>query len=315
MQSRILILGSGVSAGLAANLLNDKGEIHLFSLINSTASPIPELVPRRPFFDALRLTKEEEISAIVELAPRVKKVTWIEEDQRNSRSLETNDSFFVFEKGSLAEWLRRRAQHAGVTLGYELKQIEIFKYDLLLDCRGARAVALDPGYVVNATGEAVTRCTYAILERPDELGSDEMFFWAASNDDQAKRTFFCVPIGENLISLGCSYSPAIKLDVQEVIGAARNLGISISDAHIKHHGEALPELVRAVPRDARTIPIGEASRTSCPLQEYGIMRALSEILALAGETALPNATMLRPLQKQIDPHFPVELFFFLSMQC
>ena len=311
MRPRKLILGSGVAAGLAANLLGDSHDVCIAWLRNAATSPIPELLPRRAFFDALGVTKAEETLAIAEVTPRLKAVTWDNGGISISRSLESTDAFLVYEKGRLAAWLRKRAMAAGtqtVMLDTTSKIMDFGGYDFVLDCRGSRSVAEDLGYEVTQEAQARTCCTYAILNRPESVAADQMVFWSVLNEDRVQRTLFCVPVGEESISVGCSYSPTIRMNVNDVLEAACDFGLSLSTQHIQFTGEAAPHLVTAKALDPRVTPVGDASRSSCPLTEYGTMAALSQLLRLRGEPDLPLSVLMRPTHCQIDPHIPLELF-------
>lgn len=51
MRPCIAIVGGGVTAGLAASMLSQTNDVVLFQPSSLNASPIPEIVPRRVFFE------------------------------------------------------------------------------------------------------------------------------------------------------------------------------------------------------------------------------------------------------------------------
>lgn len=311
MQSRKLIIGSGVTAGLAANLLESSQESDLIWANDAMMSPIPELLPRRVFFDALGAGQEEEELAVAEVAPGLQEVVWIEGGERITRRLVSTDEFLIYDKGRLAGWLRRRAIAAGIAplmLDSSGQMTDFGNYQLVLDCRGCYAVAEDPKYKIVREAQARTSCTYAILNRPETVASNQMVFWSVTNSDGILQTFFAVPIGGGGMSVGCSHRSTIQMDVHMVLAAARDFGIPVSVEHIRFSGQAVPHIDTAMTLTANIKPIGEAARRSCPLTEYGVMVALSQLLQLTGKQGLPASALLRPTHSQIDPHIPLELF-------
>lgn len=311
MKPRQLILGSGVTAGLAANLLSTSYDTRLVWSHDVMISPIPELLPRRIFFDALGVTKDEEALAVAEVAPRLQEVIWIDDGVRSSRPLVSTDTFLVYEKSRLAAWLRWRSIAAGIEsemLGKPSKITDFDNYQLVLDCRGCYAVAEDPNYEITREAQARTHCTYAILDHPETVSTNQMVFWSNTNSNGMLQTFFCVPVGNDAISVGCSYSPTMQVDINTVLAAARDFGLSVSTEHVRFSGKAIPHIDTATALTARVTPIGEAARRSCSLTEYGVIAALSQLLQLVGKPSLPPTALLRPTHSQIDPHIPLELF-------
>lgn len=311
MRPRKLILGSGVTAGLAANLLRDSHNICMAWLRHAQASPIPELLPRRAFFDALGVTQADEAVAIADVAPRVEEVVWVDRGTLVTRKLVSTDAFLVYEKGRLTAWLRERAMAAGIeaiVLDTPNQTVDPGGYDLVLDCRGSHAVFEDSGYEITPLAPTLTRCTYAILNRPESIAADQIVFWSLPMRDKAQRMFFCIPVGDGLMSVGCSYSPTLRMDVDAVLEVAHGVGLPVTAGQIRSAGEAAPHRVSAKARDPRVIPIGDAARSCCPMTEYGTMAALSHLLQLCHEPALPASALMRPIHCQIDPHIPLELF-------
>lgn len=312
MQSRKLIIGSGVAAGLAANLLESSQEWEIIWANDAMMSPIPELLPRRVFFDTLGVKQEEEEIAVTEVAPSLQEVALIEGKERITRYLASTDEYLIYDKSRLAKWLRRRAITAGIipVMLDSCSQItNLNNYQFVLDCRGFQAVADDSKYKIVREAQARTSCIYAIIDQPETIASNQMVFWSVTNsDDEILQTFFCVPIGGAKISIGCSHRPSIKMDIHTVLAAARDFGIPVSVKNIYFSGQAVPHIDTATTHMENIKPIGEAARRSCPLIEYGTMIALSQLLQLTGKQGLPTSTLLRPSHNQIDPHIPVELF-------
>lgn len=310
-QSRKLILGSGLAAGLAANLLAAAKNISLVWARDVQISPIPELLPRRQFFDALDVTQCEEALAVSEVAPSVQEVVWVEGGTRRTRRLVSTDEFLVYEKGRLAAWLRDRAIAAGVPsimLDKPSETVNLNSYQLVLDCRGYNAVSNNPDYEVTRETQARTSCTYAIFNRPESIAVNQMVFWSMPGEGKVQQTFFYVPFGGDAMSVGCSCTPTKRIDINTVLGAARDFGLPVDAEHIRFTGEATPhiDIVKALTPHVK--PIGEAARRSCPLTEYGAMVALSQLLQLVGKSGLPSLALIRPTHYQIDPHIPLELF-------
>lgn len=311
MQHRKLIIGSGVTAGLAANLLENRYKTDLVWANDAVMSPIPELLPRQVFFDALGIGKEEEELAVAEVAPSLQEVIWIDGEERTTRHLVSTNEFLVYDKGRLAAWLRRRAIAAGiesVVLDKFGQMTDFSNYQLVLDCRGFDAVAEDPKYKIVREIQARTSCTYAIINRPETVASNQMVFWSVTNSDGMLQTFFAVPIGGGGMSVGCSHSSTIQMDIHMVLATARDFGIPASVENIRFSGIAVPHIDTARTLIENIKPIGESARRSCPLTEYGVMVALSQLLQLIGKQGLPTSALLRPTHNQIDPHIPLELF-------
>jgi len=311
MRSRKLIIGSGITAGLAANLLEKSQESDLVWANDAMMSPIPELLPRRVFFDALEARQEEEELAVAEVAPSLQEVVWLEGRKRIHRRLVSTDEFLIYDKSRLANWLRRRAITAGIVpimLDGCDQTTDFGNYQLVIDCRGYNAVAEDPKYKVTREAQARTACTYAILNRPETVAPNQMLFWSVTNIDGMLQTFFTIPIGDSRISVGCSHRPTVQMDVHMVLASARDFGIPVSVEHISFSGKAVPHIDTVMTVTANIKPIGEAARRSCPLTEYGVMIALSQLLQLSGKQCLPTSSLLRPTHSQIDPHIPLELF-------
>jgi hypothetical protein len=308
MRSRRLILGSGIAAGLAANLSVAGQQTDLFWRTDARMSPIPELVPRRAFFDALGAGEEEEGIAISEVAPAITDLVWIDGGERIARRLASNDDFLVYDKGRLATWLRQRAHAAQWVRFAPNLPANLQDYASVLDCRGSEAVSCDTNYRVVRQAQSRTACTYAILARPVTVAPARMVFWSVTDSFGALQTFFAVPVGGDAISIGCSHSAATPMDVDTVLAAARAFGMPVALEQVRFFGHAVPHIDTAMSLAENVSPIGEAARRSCPLKEYGVMVALSQLLQLAGKPALPASALSRPTHSQIDPHLPLELF-------
>lgn len=308
MRSRRLIIGSGIAAGLAANLSVAGQQTDLFWRTDARMSPIPELVPRRAFFDALGGGEEEEGIAISEVAPAITDLVWIDGGERITRRLASNDDFLVYDKGRLSTWLRQRAHAAQWVRFVPNLPANLQDYASVLDCRGSEAVSCDTNYRVVRQAQARTACTYAILARPVTVAPASMVFWSVTGSDGALQTFFAVPVGGDAISIGCSHSAATPMEVDTVLVAARAFGMPVALEQVRFFGHAVPHIDTAMSLAENVRPIGEAARRSCPLKEYGVMVALSQLLQLAGKPALPASALSRPTHSQIDPHLPLELF-------
>ncbi len=308
MGSRRLIIGSGIAAGLAANLSAAGQPTDLYCRADARVSHIPELLPRRAFFDALGGGEEEEGTAVTEVAPAITDLVWIDSGERITRRLVSNDDFLVYDKGRLARWLLQRAHAAQLVSITPNLPANLQDYASVLDCRGSEAVFCDTNYRVVRQAQARTACTYAILARPVTVAPSRMLFWSRTDGDGALQTFFAVPVGGDAISIGCSHSVSTPMEVETVLAAARAFGMPVALEQVRFSGHAVPHIDTAMSLAKNIRPIGEAARRSCPLKEYGVMVALSQLLQLAGRPALPASALLRPTHSQIDPHLPLELF-------
>jgi len=308
MGSRRLIIGSGIAAGLAANLSAVGQPTDLYCRADARVSHIPELLPRRAFFDALGGGEEEEGTAVTEVAPAITDLVWIDSGERITRRLVSNDDFLVYDKGRLARWLLQRAHAAQLVSITPNLPANLQDYASVLDCRGSEAVFCDTNYRVVRQAQARTACTYAILARPVTVAPSRMLFWSRTDGDGALQTFFAVPVGGDAISIGCSHSVSTPMEVETVLAAARAFGMPVALEQVRFSGHAVPHIDTAMSLAKNIRPIGEAARRSCPLKEYGVMVALSQLLQLAGRPALPASALSRPTHSQIDPHLPLELF-------
>jgi hypothetical protein len=308
MGSRRLIIGSGIAAGLAANLSAVGQPTDLYCRADARVSHIPELLPRRAFFDALGGGEEEEGTDVTEVAPAITDLVWIDSGERITRRLVSNDDFLVYDKGRLARWLLQRAHAAQLVSITPNLPANLQDYASVLDCRGSEAVFCDTNYRVVRQAQARTACTYAILARPVTVAPSRMLFWSRTDGDGALQTFFAVPVGGDAISIGCSHSVSTPMEVETVLAAARAFGMPVALEQVRFSGHAVPHIDTAMSLAKNIRPIGEAARRSCPLKEYGVMVALSQLLQLAGRPALPASALSRPTHSQIDPHLPLELF-------
>jgi hypothetical protein len=308
MRSRRLIIGSGIAAGLSANLPAESQQTDLVWKADARMSPIPELVPRRAFFDGLGVGEEEEGIAVSDVASAITDLVWIDGGERITRRLASNDDFLVYDKGRLATWLRQRALAAQLVSVAPDLAANLQDYASVLDCRGSEAVSCDKNYRVVRQAQARTACTYVILARPLTVAPAHMVFWSVTDSDGALQTFFAVPVGGDAISIGCSHSAATPMEVDTVLAAARAFGMPVALEQVRFSGHAVPHIDTAMSLAENVRPIGEAARRSCPLTEYGVMVALSQLLQLAGKPALPASALSRPTHSQIDPHLPREFF-------
>lgn len=313
MRTRTLIVGSGITAGLAANMLSRDDEINLSFFPLAMFSTIPEIVPRRPFFDALGVSPVEEHLVVSDVATRLSEVIWIDGKFSAKRLLKSTNDFLIYDKGLLASWLLNRAIQRGVQVVKSNEhlfgiQFECNDYDKVLDCRGANAVTKDFGYKINQDASASTYCTYAIIKKSHLISNDQMIFWSDPNRHGFQRTFFCIPCNSDSISLGVSYSEGDRVDMSVVLEAAHTLGYQLLASDIIFTADISPHRYSASHTYQGVIPVGDAARSSCPLKEYGVMSALSQLLQMRGGLALLPSQTKRPVSRQIDPHIPMELF-------
>ncbi|NMZ00009.1 hypothetical protein HBO04_07755 [Pseudomonas proteolytica] len=313
LRSCKLIVGSGLTAGLAANLLCDVHELSLSFLPFAKFSSMPEILPRRAFFDALELSRAEEAAVISKVSTSAREVVWNDGNVSAQRSLESTDDFFIYDKGLLASWLLDRAIQRGV---HAIKshaqsstiQEECKNFDAVLDCRGAGAVAKDPGYTIRQETLSSTYCTYAIIKRPKSMSNDHLVFWSVLNEYGLQRTFFAMPCGTELTSVGGSYCEGDQLDITALLDMMCSLGYPLTPSDVKLTANVAPHRFSCSHSHPKIIPLGDAARSTCPLTEYGVMSALSQLLQLRGDNGLLPSVIRRPASSQIDPHIPVELF-------
>ena len=69
MRNRIAIVGNGITAGLATYLFAPNNDITIFRPEKNMLSPIPELVPRRAFFNVITSSIDIEDEIVSQLDP------------------------------------------------------------------------------------------------------------------------------------------------------------------------------------------------------------------------------------------------------
>jgi len=309
MRPELAIVGGGVTAGLAAYMLSSQCNVVLFRPHKVTASPIPEIVPRRAFFDCAGIPASIEAEVVTATASYVTEVHWVDGKRTRRCSLRSDADYFIYDKGKLASWLVERAYISDVVENEVTAIDQIEGFGTVLDCRGWQAVSNDPSYVVEKVADPVTRCSYVIATRPEHLASNVMHYWSGDEYNAAENmTFFTVPVGSSKMSLGCSYSPELDVSHADIVESARRFGIDVSETDIGFVGTATPYRTIARCALSHVRPLGDARSLSCPLTEYGTMKALSHISEMKGSGRLSDRFMQRPMSQQIDPHIPMELF-------
>ncbi|MEQ1977504.1 hypothetical protein [Xenorhabdus sp. SGI240] len=306
MQTKIAIVGNGVTAGLAANLLTSLGDITLFQSPHFSASGIPEIVPRRAFFNALNTIKESE--AVIQAAPIIRSVSWRNNGKFHQAELASNEQYFIYDKGRLATFLvenipvSRRIQQ-------EITRIEDLEgFDRIFDCRGTTSVINDPAYMSHVIQPAQTACRYLVISFPPDLDRNEMRFWSEIFPNGSRRTFFMIPVGDNKVSLGCSCLPSNVISTDELLAAIAAEGISVVPEKILFSGYVVPEKRSMTCSINHVTPLGDASTSPCPLSEYGTLNALFQIREFVDNACFSPMLFQRPKYNEIDPHLPQELF-------
>ncbi|BEM44793.1 hypothetical protein SMTE5_32570 [Serratia marcescens] len=307
MRQRIAIVGGGVTAGMAARLLAPLGETTLIQPGTPHASGMPEIVPRRPFFSALGERGEDEWVAA--MAPSLTEVSWRKGARVRTVRLASTEDFLVYDKTRLARLLLDGASVARRITGEVGEIAELQGFDRVFDCRGARAVKNDPAYQHQVVHSARTACRYLVVSVSPKGHDGVMRFWAETAPGGNRRTFFRVPVGRGRVSLGCSCFPDDLLSDDELHAALEQQeGARVSPEAVLFSGAAVPQPLAMHCRIPHVTPLGDAGATPCPLTEYGVLKALSQIMALAGGESLPEAALRRTPNEEVDPHLPQELF-------
>jgi hypothetical protein len=168
----------------------------------------------------------------------------------------------------------------------------------------AGAAARDPSYECRPIRRPRTACSYVVVARPPALESREMYFWSLRFESR-RIVAFCAPIGETSASFGCSHDPELRLDFTDVMRIGLGIGLKL-----KATGgffEARPRIVARRATMGGAAAIGEARESSCSLTDYGVLAALSHVLAFKGAAPLPPECLRRARHDAIDPHLPTEL--------
>jgi hypothetical protein len=265
-------------------------------------------VPRRAFFDALGVDRDVEERVVNASATPLARVVVERGTHRAARPLTSTDATFVYDKGRLASALFEAAAPFRRCAGEPVRPEALIGFDRVLDCRGAKATLNDPIYTVISALPARTRCVYLIADRPREIDPDAMRAWSADAGPEKPRTAFMVPFVDGRMSFGCSSRPHDVLGQEFLRREADRLSLWSMGSAVHFQGEAMPAPTTVISRVATVIPIGDTRSLSCPLNTYGVLRALSDALVVAGRAPLPVPMTLRPLADEIDPHVPVELF-------
>lgn len=308
MRPCIAIVGGGVTAGLAASMLSQTNDVVLFQPSSLNASPIPEIVPRRVFFERAFLSPRAEDRIIQAAETPVQWVTWRKSGGTQKHRLGTNSRYLVYDKGRLARALLDETRLLDL-VERDVPEIgAITGFHAVLDCRGAKAVQADPAYQTEMRGDARTRCRYVIAERPDHLDPATMEFWSETTTTGDRRTFYIVPVGQHMVSLGCSSHPSDVVEHEELMQAARAAGVEIAETAIRFLGEVEPRPTITRKRLSQVRPLGDANGLPCPLTEYGTLKALSQLAVICGGQSLPRDVLARPISREVDPHIPMELF-------
>ncbi|CDG22237.1 protein of unknown function [Xenorhabdus poinarii G6] len=306
MRTKIAIVGNGITAGLAANLLTSLGEITLFQSPRFFTSGIPEIIPRKVFFNALNTIDEEK--TVTQTAPAIKNVLWRHSGEFHRTKLTSTEQYFVYDKGRLAAFLVENIP-TEQRMQQEITHIaDLTGFDRIFDCRGTQSVINDPAYVSHHTYPARTACRYLVMSSPPDQNRDDMLFWSETTIRSSRRTFFMIPVGDNRISLGCSCLPSNVISTEELFTAMAAKGIVIAPEKILFSGHVVPEGRAMTCSINHVTPLGDASSSPCPLSEYGTLKALCQIRAVTGHACFSSSEIQRPKNHEIDPHLPQELF-------
>ncbi|EBW2367040.1 hypothetical protein CBJ61_22035 [Salmonella enterica subsp. enterica serovar Ajiobo] len=123
-----------------------------------------------------------------------------------------------------------------------------------------------------------------------------------------QRTFFQVPVSTDRVAMGCSCSPDDLLSDAELRSAMeQEVTMPLSEA-VLFSGTVVPQPSTMQCSIKHVTPLGDASTLPCPLTEYGMLKALSQIVVLSGGKPLPDSVLQRSLSENVDPHLPQELF-------
>lgn len=310
MNHQIAVVGDGVSAGLAVYLLSKNNFVTLIkSKIQKKLNPIPEFVPYRDFFEALKVSDEVEKEIIEKSCPKVKSVTLYHQGECVERDLFKDGKYFFYDKSRLASWLIS-SSIVEIDTAREIKSIiEVEGFDLILDCRGSHAVSNDVYYSKTNKSESLTQCSYMILNGGESINSDQMTFWIKkSNKTKDNITLFSIPVGESEVSFGCSSSSEEKYSCDEVVDLFFDLGIDLDKELVKFSGEAKPNRIQFSTDLPGVKAIGEAFESSCPLTEFGVMKALHQIVEIEMSENYSLSSSRQSFDGQFDPHIPMELF-------
>lgn len=306
---KIAILGNGISAGLLAYLLSPKNKITIFKNSYFMFSPIPEILPRDIFFNALGMNHHEQNKVIENTKSHLTDFILNRNNIENKISICSSDKYYIYDKGKLADYLITNSKVEDIQFKNIKDVKELEHYDLIFDCRGKRSIIDDPNYHTRIIFPARTKCSYIIAECPEKLIENTMIFWIDSNRHfNNKKTFFAIPIGNNKISIGCSYNPNHFIYRQDLIKMASNYGFNIFEDQIFTSGEALPNILKSSTKLKNVIPIGESSESSCPLTEYGVLKSLNQIYKVLGNQFIPVPIKRHFNNAEIDPHIPMEIF-------
>ncbi|CAI2467902.1 hypothetical protein [Serratia ficaria] len=307
MRQQIAIVGGGVTAGLTARLLASSGEITLVEPVRPFVGGIPEIVPRRAFLDALEVSQEDEWVANV--APQnAAWATWRNGAVKHEARLASTSDFLVYDKSRLAKLLIESAPLSR-RITRDVAEIgDLMGFDRIFDCRGAKAVRNDPAYQYRQVWPARTACRYVVAASPVGCNDRVMRFWSEIAADGNKHTFFHIPVGVNRVSLGCSCTPDALISTADLFAAAaKACRVPLAEA-VLFNGVAVAQPSEMACSLVHVTPLGEAAALSCPLSEYGTLKALSQILDVAGCEPLSATSLHRPLSGEVDPHVPQELF-------
>ncbi|MBT0720287.1 hypothetical protein HGT70_03175 [Rosenbergiella collisarenosi] len=306
MRSKIAIVGSGITAGLATSFLAPFFDVSLFQSPKPFASGIPEIVPRRAFFDAISSLNEAE--TIIQTAPAIQWVLWQHDDRSQQVRLTSNEAYFVYDKGRLAAFLAESIPVAQCVKQEVANIADLVGFDRVFDCRGSKSVMNDPAYQSHTMHPARTACRYLVVSSLSGKDRDEMCFWSENTSGGVRRTFFMIPVGNDRVSLGCSCLPSDVISTAELLMAMMGKGINVTPESIIFSGCAEPEALAMTCSVGHVTPLGDAGYLSCPLSEYGMLKALSQIREVTGATTLSRHLLKRPKNDEIDPHLPQELF-------
>lgn len=306
MPPKIAIVGGGITAGLAANIMGTLGKIKLFHSDIRQVSMIPEIVPRRAFFDSL--CNFDEKTFITRAAPVIRSVIWQKNGQLLKTQLESNNEYFVYDKSYLAALMTEHLAESQHVKKEVVNIAELNDFDLIFDCRGQNALIKDPSYQTELLYPARTACRYFMFTSLHSTYVDDMCFWSEKSDGGIERTFFNISVGNKKVIVGCSFLPSNAISDSEIFKVITIKGIHLEMANMIFNGYAEPKGKVMKCALGHVIPLGDSYSLACPLKEYGTLKALSQLIDLVGGRSLLPHIYTRHNKSDIDPHLPQELF-------
>ncbi|GAA4666758.1 hypothetical protein [Bartonella pachyuromydis] len=307
MCCKVAVLGGGISAGITLKFITHQENVTLFRSPQFIDNSIPELVPRKLFFELIG--KEFcEVEIISTSAPRQSFVEWNCYNKTLNTKLSSTEQFFVYDKIQLARYLIENCKKKQIVEREIHSVSELQGFDKIYDCRGSQSISKDSAYSIVTSKPAKTSSRYIIFTLSSPSQMDVCQFWSKESFSGLRRTFFRIPIGKNKISIGCSSIPSDPVTEKELWDFLKSVDINLTKAKIYHHGIANPNRYERVCILPHVIPLGDAKKSPCPLTEYGVLSAISNIRATFGHTELSSKLLMKHKKDEVDPHLPLELF-------